>query len=198
MNSLILASSSSYRAQVLSRCGIPFKQINPILDEAGLKNQLIQKKLSGIEVADELSRQKGLSLAPSYPEATIISGDQLVLFENEILGKPETHEKAMYQLSRLNNKTHQLITSTTMIHKNQIFHDTHITTLKMKNLSLSEIDRYLKLDQPYDCAGSCKIEKHGLTLFESIIETDFSAIEGLPLIWITNTLKGLGYEFFKK
>jgi septum formation protein len=68
----------------------------------------------------------------------------------------------------------------------------------MKNLSLSEIDRYLKLDQPYDCAGSCKIEKHGLTLFESIIETDFSAIEGLPLIWITNTLKGLGYEFFKK
>ena len=68
----------------------------------------------------------------------------------------------------------------------------------MKNLTETEIRAYVELDNPIDCAGSIKIESYGISLFEKVESSDFSAIQGLPLIWISNTIKGLGYELFKK
>ena len=113
------------------------------------------------------------------------------------MGKPHTFEKARKQLQQLQGQTHQLITAVTLLSEDFERHLNHITYLTMRNLSDLEIDNYLKKDEPYDCAGSYKIEKHGIILFSEIKTDDFSAIQGLPLIWISNQLKELGYEFFQ-
>lgn len=195
---IILASSSKYRSQLLSKTGLSFTSLKPILDEDFLKNKLLQNNKSPLEIAEILSRSKGQSILNLHPKALVISGDQLVDFNQEIIGKPHTQENAIIQLKKMNGQNHQLITATTLFFDSKIYHNNHITKLKMKKLTDYEIESYVALDNPVDCAGSIKIESHGLCLFENIECTDFSAIEGLPLIWITNTLKGLGYELFKK
>lgn len=198
MMKIILASTSKYRAYLLAKTGLSFETQKPSLDEEKLKTDLLVKKMSPLEIAEELSKQKGLSISKNNSDALVISGDQLVNFKGQIIGKPHTKENAVYQLTQMNNGTHDLITSTTITLGTKIYHDNNITRMKMKNLTINEIKSYIELDNPIDCAGSCKIESHGITLFEKIECTDFTAIEGLPMIWITNTLKGLGYELFKK
>lgn len=195
---IILASTSKYRAQLLAKTGLTFETQKPSLNEEQLKNELLAKKMTPLEIAEELSKQKGQSVAQKNPSALVISGDQLVDFKGQIIGKPHTKENAVAQLNQMNNGSHNLITATTITIGSKVYHDNNITRLKMKNLNLDEIKSYVELDNPIDCAGSCKIEAHGISLFEKIECTDFTAIEGLPMIWITNTLKGLGYELFKK
>jgi septum formation protein len=200
MNQLILASTSIYRKQLLEKIGLAFKSIKPEFDEEPAKNLALLQKKSPIEIAELLSKAKAQSLLPSLqsPEQIIIAGDQLVSFNEKILGKSHNFEKAFEQLSDMNGKSHQLITAVTLRSQKFEKHFNHTTILKMKTLLPIEIENYLKLDEPYDCAGSYKIEKSGLILFEKIECSDFTAIQGLPLIWITNELKELGYEFFKK
>jgi septum formation protein len=194
---IILASSSKYRQALLAKTGFQFESIKPDVDEELLKNQMLAQAKSPLEIAEALSKYKGQSIAQKNPDDVVISGDQLVDFKNEIIGKPYTQEKAIQQLTRMNNGRHQLITATTIYFKSQIFHDNNITHFKMQNLTADEITNYVELDNPIDCAGSCKIESRGICLFEKIECSDFTAIEGLPLIWITHTLKGLGHELFK-
>ncbi len=196
--SLILASTSIYRSNLLLKTGLQFKCVKPLCDEESLKQDLVRLNKSPLEIAEFLSMAKGKSLIKKFPEATIISGDQLVSVGHHIFGKPKNFENAFTQLNQMNGSEHQLITATSIFSNGQLFHNNNTTKFKMKKLKDSEIKNYLELDEPYDCAGSCKIEAHGLALFESIDCSDFSAIEGLPLIWVTNTLKGLGYELFKK
>ncbi len=199
MKELILASTSIYRAQLIEKLGISFKAIKPNFDEDTAKKEALQKKLKPIEVAEALSRGKALSLLSMLDFSTvIIAGDQLVHFEGEIIGKSHNFENAFNQLQKMRGKTHELITAITLISKHETRHFNHVTLLKMKNLSDIEIKEYLQIDQPYDCAGSYKIEKLGLTLFSDIQCSDFSAIQGVPLIWLSNQLKEMGYEFFKK
>ena len=127
----------------------------------------------------------------------VISGDQLVSFENQILGKPLTQTNAILQLNLLNNKSHKLITAITVFSASQTVKHNHISTLKMKNLTQTEIKNYIHKDNPLDCSGSYKIEKNGITLFESIECNDFTAIQGIPMLWLSNYLKGAGFELFK-
>ncbi len=143
-----------------------------------------------------LSRKKTESLFQN--NLTVIGGDQLVSFKNEIRGKPHTKEKAVEQLSEMNGQAHQLITAVTVMTKTMTYHINHITELTMKKLSTSEITNYVERDLPLDCAGSYKIEKSGICLFDKIETDDFSAIQGLPLIWLSRILKGCGYELFQK
>lgn len=195
---LILASTSKYRAELLARLGIPFTMVKPEVDEEKIKNQLLSKHVPPREIAEILSKEKGQFAYKLYPKATIISGDQLVEFKGKILGKPHTKENAIQQLTEMQGHTHELITSTTLIINSHTFQYNNHTLMQMKNLTSDEIRRYVELDQPLDCAGSIKIEQHGIALFERIQCDDFSAIQGLPLIWISNTLKRNGYELFKK
>ena len=143
-----------------------------------------------------MSNEKALSIFSK--ETVVVAGDQLVLFNNEILGKPNTKENAIQQLQKMNNQTHQLITAVTVMTDLKVFQLNHVSELTFKKLSETEIKNYVDLDLPLDCAGSYKIEKSGICLFEKIITDDFSAIQGLPMIWLSTTLKGLGYELFKK
>jgi septum formation protein len=195
---IILASTSKYRAQLIEKLGLPFECVKPLADEEMIKSLLLAENASPIEVAETLSKQKGTSIQSLYPNDIIISGDQLVNVHGKIIGKPGTPAKAVDQLLSMNNHPHELITATTLIANGKIHHNNNITKMKMKNLTEAEIRAYVELDNPVDCAGSIKIESYGITLFEKVESSDFSAIQGLPLIWISNIIKGLGYELFKK
>lgn len=192
---LILASSSKYRAELLQKIGIPFISMKPTVNEDDLKTQALAEKKSPLELAEFLSRKKTESVFER--NNTVIGGDQLVCFNGEVRGKPHTTENAIKQLTEMNGKTHQLITAVTVMTPSEIFHTNHITELTMKNLTINELNNYIQIDSPLDCAGSYKIEKSGLCLFQKIQTDDFSAIQGLPLIWLSNILKGCGYELFK-
>ncbi len=201
MNKIILASSSIYRKILLEKTGLAFSIKKPLYDEENVKQQALAQKKSPIEIAEILSKGKAAAVYDQLPprsDVLVIAGDQLVHFKNEIVGKSGDFENAKIQLKKMINETHLLITAVTLQGENFIRHFNHVTTLKMKNLNDQEIEAYINLDQPYDCAGSYKIENSGLILFEKIECSDFTAIQGLPLIWTTNQLKELGYEFFKK
>lgn len=208
MNKLVLASTSIYRRQLLEKLGIPFQTMKPHFDEDLAKQSCLAQKKTPLEIAEHLSIQKGqsawqqlfqeqpiLALDPNH--TLIISGDQLVSFQGRILGKSGNATTAMQQLQALSGQTHELITAVTLLSQNKTWHLNHVTRLQMKKLKKSEIEHYLKKDEPYDCAGSYKIEQSGLILFEKIDCDDFSAIQGLPLIWISNQLQELNYEFFQ-
>lgn len=198
MRQIILASTSPYRTALLKKTHISFQNEKPAIDEDQLKQKLISEKKTPLEIAENLSLAKGQSIHSKHPEDIIISGDQLIDFQGQIIGKPHTIENAINQLTLMNNQKFRLITATTILYKEQVFRDLNITQFHMRNLTKNEIQEYIKIDNPLDCAGSCKIEDHGITLFSQIECSDFTAIQGLPVIWTTSKLKELGYELFKK
>ena len=200
---MVLASGSVYRKELLQKLGVPFTCASPDINEDKLKKIMQQQGLAPEEIAQTLSFEKGQQIFRKQAAlALVIAGDQLVAFENQLLGKPETPDVALKQLAQLNGKTHRLITAVTIFRPDSVpIKYTHISHLKMKSLSSRELENYIALDKPIDCAGSYKIEKHGITLFESIECDDFSAIQGLPLLWLSNYLhsnylRRSGHEFF--
>jgi septum formation protein len=197
---LVLASTSTYRRQLVDRLGIAVEQIAPACDEEALKTELQKQNKTPATIAEELSLQKGLSVLKNSEIAAstlILSGDQLVSFQSEILGKPGTIKAAEAQLRRMRGHWHELITSAHLFAKDEIIAHTEIVRLKMRHLSDEEIRLYVEKDRPLDCAGSYKIESRGMALFEKIEATDFTTIQGLPMIWLTTLLKEHNYELFK-
>lgn len=197
---LVLASTSKYRRHLIDRLGVRVEQTAPDCDEEALKKQLLQQNKTPAEVAEELSLQKGLSVQKKYElEASkmILSGDQLVSFQSEILGKPVTAEAALTQLKKMRGHWHELITCVHLFAKGEIIAHTEIIRLKMRHLSDEELLHYIAKDSPLDCAGSYKIESSGQALFEKIEASDFTTIQGLPMIWLTTQLKEHDYELFK-
>jgi septum formation protein len=192
MRRIVLGSTSPYRRALMEKLGIAFEVAKPLLDEEKAKVLLQQDKASPLEIAQTLARLKVESL--KNKNDLIIGGDQLVQLDGQILGKPHTFEKAVEQLEKMKNKTHEIITAVCVstAERNYEFYD--IAKLTMKNLLLEEIEDYVRKDQPLDCAGSYKIEKQGKNLFSRIEAEDFSAIEGLPLIKLSHLLQTLGYE----
>lgn len=194
---LILASTSVYRKELFTKLGLAFSCVEPEVDEENLKSELLRLTYSPEKIAEALSFEKGNSVFKNQMgDCLVISGDQLIAFENQIVGKPLSFEKAVEQLTLLNGKTHQLITAITLIAPQLTVKFNHISLMKMKNLSRQELINYAKFDNPVDCSGSYKIEKYGITLFEAIECDDFTAIQGLPMLWLSNYLKGMNYEFF--
>ncbi len=192
---IILASTSKYRAQLLQQLAIPFSQIAPQIDEEKLKVKLDHQFINNPkQIALELAQAKATSI--SSPESLIIGGDQLVLFENQILGKPGNYPNAFRQVQKMQNKSHQLITALAIHYQNKIHFICDTTTLKMRPLSDTQIEKYLLIDEPYDCAGSYKLEEHGIALFEKIDSQDFTAIQGIPLIALANLLQNLNIPVF--
>lgn len=196
MRRVVLGSTSPYRKALMQTLGIAFDVAKPTLDEDQAQDVLLKKNCSPLEVATSLARLKAESLKDE--SLVIIGGDQLINLEGQILGKPKTVAKAIEQLTAMKNKTHEIITAVciTTPEKNIEFYD--IAKLKMKDLSAKEIEDYVQLDQPLDCAGSYKIEKNGKKLFSEIEAQDLTAIEGLPLISLSHFLQTLGYEVKKK
>ena len=187
---LILASTSLYRRELLMRLGIPFECLPSGIDEDKFKVDGI----GPVELARTLATEKAKNMVIRHPLATIIGCDQVVDVEGRILGKPETLEAAVEQLSLLQGRSHRLVTAVCVWHEGQIHTHVDLAALTMRPLPAEAIARYLAADQPLDCAGSYKLESRGIALFERIESDDHTAIVGLPLIALTTILKRCGYE----
>ncbi len=189
MKNLILASTSKYRKELLLRLGHKFECLAPMVDEDQFK-AIIKDP---IELAQRLGLEKAKAIATKYPESIVIGSDQLAECEGLFLSKPKNFDNALKQLRFLNGKEHRLVTSFTVFFKGKSITKTNITTLTMRQLSDSQLEHYINKDEPYDCAGSYKLELHGISLFEKIETTDHSAIVGLPLIELANVLNELNF-----
>ena len=187
---LVLASTSPYRRALLERLGLKFVCEAPGVDEEAVK----QRFRDPVALAQHLAREKAAAVAKRFPSAIVIGSDQLAMIDGEILGKPGTAENAIAQLERLSGRTHELVTSVCVTrHADGIQREhTNLTRLTMRSLDREALARYVALDSPTDCAGSYKIEAAGVSLFSRIETDDFTAITGLPLIALVETLTSFG------
>ena len=186
---IILASGSLYRKQLFEQLGVEFRVEVSQVDEAPIQND---KNLEISKKASLLAELKAKAVFESNPKSLVIGSDQVAQLEQATLGKPGTKEKAIEQLLSMSGKTHFLHTAVTLFapgHKSSFL---NTTKLKMRELTPAQIENYIDRDEPLDCAGSYKLEKSGITLFESIETSDHTAIIGLPLIELTSNLIALG------
>ncbi|MBH46785.1 MAG: septum formation protein Maf [Halobacteriovorax sp.] len=190
MTELILASTSRYRKELLARLELPFKCVAPGVDEQVLK----EKGLAPKELASQLALLKAQAVAKKHPNAIIIGSDQVAAIDELVLDKPGDEATAFKQLSLMRGREHYLFTAVALVTPAKEIQFIDTTTLNMKNLTDEQIKRYLDRDEPFDCAGSYKIETSGISLFESVTSEDFTAITGLPLIILSKHLQNLGYD----
>jgi septum formation protein len=188
---LILASTSRYRRELLSRLGVPFTAVAPAIDEEVLKDAA----RSPGDLAVYLAEAKARSLASLYPDAVILGSDQTCACEGRQLHKPGSLEAARKQLAQLAGKTHELHTAICIVTPGGQQATTHLDTtrLTMRPLTADEIERYLVADEPWDCVGSYKLECRGIALFDAIESQDHTAITGLPLLAVARILRTYGY-----
>lgn len=182
---LILASTSKYRYELLSRLGYKFTAQAPLVDEEKEKDLRLPPRA----LAEKLARVKAESL--KGPGKVVIGGDQLIAFEGRILGKAHTPERVVEELMSMQGKSHELITALCVFDGDQVYTHTDITRMTMKKRTREQIEHYVQLDEPLDCAGSYKAESHGILLFDKIETEDFTAIQGLPLIALGKILENL-------
>jgi septum formation protein len=185
---LVLASTSRYRRELLGRLGVAFRWRAPGVDEEAWKSEGAPPR----QTAEQLALAKALRVAAEEPGATVIGADQVVAFRGLSLGKPGGREGAIEQLLRMAGEAHELYTAIAVAHEGKVHPYTDVATMRMRALSRAEIERYVDADEPFDCAGSYKLEARGILLFERIVAEDHSAISGLPLIALTTILRGLG------
>lgn len=185
---LILASTSSYRAAQLKRLGLEFETCDPEVDEDLFKSA----GFTPAALAEILALEKAKAVSAKFPAAIVIGGDQLVSFQNRVLGKPGSEQAAIEQLESMQGQTHTLITAIAVLAPEMM--ETHIdqTQLTMRTLDREAIQRYVEFDRPLDCAGAYKLESQGITLFDEIQSSDHSAITGIPLIALTTLLLKAG------
>mgnify|MGYP002389145018 CR=1 FL=1 len=185
---IILASTSPFRKQLLQKLQIPFETANPKVDETPLANETVG------EMVKRLSVKKAQAIAAQHPNAIIIGSDQSAAFQGNPIGKPLTHCKAVEQLHQFNGQTIEFFTGLAVINGSDAttYQALDVTQVKFRQLTETEIENYLRLETPYQCAGSFKSEGLGITLFEKITNTDPNALIGLPLIELTSLLKRCG------
>ena len=187
---LILASTSPYRARLLQRLQVPFTCKSPHTDETPVPGE------SPYEMALRLSLAKARAVATGNPGAWVIGSDQVATLDNQIMGKPGNHENATQQLRASSGKEVRFYTGVALVggpKMQEWFHVEHFSVY-FQSLSDSAIERYLLLEQPYDCAGSFKCEGLGIVLFASLQGEDPTSLEGLPLIAVTRLLREAGIE----
>lgn len=185
---LVLASSSSYRKNLLQRLGLPFVSASPEIDESIIPNETVQT------LTARLARAKALKLAPDFPAALVIGSDQACLCDKRILGKPGSHTKAIEQLQFCSGKSAHFHTALALLNTKTgeclLSHD--IYTVHFRELTLDEIEYYLQQERPFDCAGSFKAEGLGIALFSGMQGQDFHSLIGLPLISLCHLLRQSG------
>ena len=189
MPNLILASTSKYRRALLQQLGAPFEAVAPGVDEASVKAAGGPPR----QIAELLALQKAEAVRAGRPDDVVIGSDQAAVLDGEVLDKPGTEANAVAQLRALSGRQHQLITAVAVAHPGGTERFTDVTNLIMRRLEDEEIVRYVRREQPLDCAGSYKIESRGDALFERVETRDHTAIVGLPLVRLCRTLRALGF-----
>jgi septum formation protein len=187
---LILGSTSRYRRELLERLRLPFETVAPDVDETALPGE------APAALAQRLARAKALAVAALHPAAVVIGSDQVADLDGDAIGKPGTHERAVAQLRRLSGRQAVFQTAVCVVRADTGFEQTVLApvTVRFRALSDGEIEHYLRLEQPYDCAGSAKCETLGIALLEAIDSDDPTALVGLPLIRTCALLRAAGLD----
>jgi len=186
---ILLASSSPYRRGLLDRFLVEFEAVSPDVDESN------NAGLEPAELARHLARAKAEAVSASSRNALIIGADQLAVLDGQVLGKPGNHQKAVEQLLAASGKSVKFLTAVCMLDPvtRKRYEHTDETVVHFREFDRRLAEAYLRLDEPYDCAGSFKLEGAGFLLFESVKTDDPTALVGLPMIWISDRLLELGY-----
>ena len=195
---LILASSSKYRKELLSRLRLPFEVVVPDIDETPLPDEAPE------QTALRLAREKSFAALAQAPGALVIGSDQVATLEGEQIGKPGSHDNALKQLQKMRGK--RVIFHTALClwdgrnpNPAQAAQLENVQTLvTFRDLPDTELDAYLRIEQPYDCAGSAKNEGLGIAILEKIESADPTALTGLPLIALCSMLRRADVPFFTK
>ncbi|WP_219210314.1 Maf family nucleotide pyrophosphatase [Variovorax boronicumulans] len=187
---LILASTSRYRRELLTRLRLPFSVESPEVDETPLPGE------NSLDLAQRLALAKAQAVAARFPNAVVIGSDQVADLHGEPLGKPGDHARATAQLQRMRGQTMVFQTAVAVVCRESDFvaHDVAPVRVVFRDLSDAAIDSYLHAEQPYDCAGSAKSEGLGIALLESIDSDDPTALVGLPLIRTCRMLRAAGVD----
>ena len=187
---LILASSSPFRKQLLQRLRLDFDCIAPDVDETLLADE------TAPQYVRRLARSKALAVAERHSDAVVIGSDQCALLDGEILGKPGNHERALQQLRQAQGKRvvfHTAVRVTRRASGIELLDEVPFE-VEFRRLGDRQLEHYLRVEQPYQCAGSFKAEGYGACLFKRMHGDDPNALIGLPLFKLTEMLEAAGIE----
>ena len=185
---LVLGSTSPYRRELLQRLRIKFSVLAPDVDETPQPDEAPRT------LALRLALAKARAVAAQQPEAVVIGSDQVADLAGQALGKPGTHERALAQLRQMSGHSVVFQTAVAVVCQATGFEqvDLAAVTVQFRALSEAEMERYLRAEQPYDCAGSAKSEGLGISLLDAIDSDDPTALVGLPLIRTCRMLRAAG------
>ena len=190
MPPLILASTSVYRRELLSRLKLPFDVAAPGVDETPVAGE------TPPDLALRLALAKAEAVARMRPDAVIIGSDQVADLDGAPIGKPHVHERAVAQLRAMSGRTVVFQTAAAVVRPQTGFARTLLAPVRVRFRALDDehIERYLQAEKPYDCAGSARSESLGIALLESIESDDPTALVGLPLIRTCSLLLEAGID----
>jgi len=186
---IVLASASPYRRGLLDRFLDDYHAVSPDIDESNV-DELKPKAL-----ARHLARKKAETVSMTARNSLIIGADQLAVLDGQVLGKPGDHQKAVEQLLAASGQAVTFRTAVCILDPVGRTRYEHVdkTTVRFRQFDRRLAESYLRHDEPYDCAGSFKIEGAGFVLFKSVATDDPTALIGLPMIWVSDVLLELGY-----
>jgi septum formation protein len=192
MNSLplILASTSPFRKELLNRLQLPFETFAPPVDESPLPQE------SPTQLVTRLAQWKACAAQSTFPKALIIGSDQVAVIDDTILGKPGSHAQAVQQLQMTSGKQIDFLTGLCLLNTETQHIQTDMVrfTVVFRRLTISQIENYLQMEKPYNCAGSFKSEGLGIVLLEKMVGEDPTALIGLPLIRLRRMLEEEGVQ----
>ena len=184
MPPLLLASGSAYRRELLARLRLPFDYAAPDVDESARPGE------DGAALIRRLAQAKAQALASRYPGHLIIGSDQVAVLDGQLIGKPGSFERAREQLRAASGRSVSFLTGLCLHNarsgRSQV--DCVPFTVHFRELDDARIERYLRAEQPYDCAGSFKCEALGISLFRRTEGDDITSLVGLPLIRLVDML----------
>jgi septum formation protein len=185
---IVLASTSKYRRELLTRLGFPFDVASPGVDETPLPDETPEA------TSRRLAEAKSRAVAERFPDAIVIGSDQVAVLDGLPLGKPGNHGNAVRQLKAMRGKEVVFHTALCLCHAASAHVETRMVPyyVRFREYNDAQIERYLQREQPYDCAGSARCEGLGIVLIAEMRGSDPNALIGLPLIALTEMLAALG------
>lgn len=188
--SIVLASTSPYRQQLLQRLGLPFRTAAPGVDETPRTGEM------PMALVRRLAEAKARAVASRFPHTLVIGCDQAAVLDGAVLGKPRTRDRATAQLTRASGRTVRFLSGLCVLDTSsaQLEVDVVAYDVVFRHLTSDQIERYVEIESPLDCAGSIRSEGLGIVLFERMEGPDPSALVGLPLIRLVTMLQRFGIE----
>jgi MAF protein len=193
MQNLILGSSSPYRAELLNKLHLQFSQVSPNIDESRHKHE------SPAALVLRLAEVKAREIAKTHTDALIVGSDQVAVIDDQILGKPGNFDNAVAQLNKASGRAVTFLTGLALYNAKTDHIQCHVETFSVhfRALTQSQIEHYVQVEKPFNCAGSFKSEGFGISLFSKLEGDDPNSLIGLPLIKLIMMLENEGIDILQ-